>query len=86
MAARSTPFVEGVKRMYDAHSKIILERVWQRIFNRYNQSLRALERNDFELERAGARKATGEGVSTIPRVDRGATAGEFGSWADNVDI
>ena len=65
--------VEGVQRLFGAYDSATLERVWQSLFQRYNQVLAGLGRNDFEVEHTKARKRQREG--NLPKsvlVDRDA--------------
>lgn len=48
--------------MYDGYDADTLELVWQCLFKRYNQVLKALGADDFSAEHTGARKWQREGI------------------------
>ncbi|CAM9214090.1 unnamed protein product, partial [Choristocarpus tenellus] len=48
--------VKGGKSTYRAYSAVSLERVWQSLFKRYNQVLKVLGGNYFEVQHTGTKK------------------------------
>lgn len=69
--------VKRDKCMYDANDSQTLERILQRIINKYNQVLRAFGGNDFEVEHTSTKKSSGRGglVTKRPNGMRGRCGG-----------
>lgn len=51
--------IAGIRKPFDEYDNESLERVWQSLFKRYNQVVKALVGNDFEVVHGGIRKLQG---------------------------
>lgn len=61
--------------MFAEHDAETLQRVWQSLFKRYKQVLRARGSNDFEVKRTetaqGQKRGRGQGMATMVKISRG---------------
>lgn len=78
--------VEGISSMSHVYDTNTLEKVWHRLFKRYNQVLRTLGGMEFEVEHAGTKERQREdGLARLANVDRAASPTALDWWVDGVE-
>lgn len=78
--------VEEVKRVINEYDTENFKRVWQSLFKRYNQALRGLGGNEFEVEHTETKRRQREdALPTLVPVGQEAHKRALNRWIDGVE-